>query len=848
MANDILRRDDIPPQLSGEVDGRQWYAMPGTRMYSVATLAGLFPDMGSHQPNEMGGVWAPPIKLLDGYWLGLRATRRTGGWLSRLGRRSAEPCVHWLTSASTWQLGPEGVTLEYAVPALGLRVRRREWIVPDEPVLVVDVSLDQQDGAAWRKPLAIECGFVARSDLHGVWLSEERLGWQDGDDVAKYDAGIAAAVIADALHPWAVCVGATQAPAGWRAGNEVWGPERTAGRGTGVVLWYPCQVDPARPTRLRFLIAGSAEGPAQAAALFARYARAGAGQHGDVALEQAERTAVARFEEPFRRCVLHSPDAELDRVFAWAKADTAMLALDVPGLGRANMAGLPEFPWWFGVDLAYGVLPMLPAGQTADAAASLRTLAAMSRRHGRDGKVPHEVVTNGVMFHDGNPVETPLYARALYYTYRWTGDRELLEDLYPFCLRGLEQWLLDQSLQPGEHVPSGPSIVETTEMASDLQALDVAAYLVEALDLLAELADELDQRDVAARLRERAASTRGHVRSEWWMPAQRLFGDVRASRRELEELLARLRAHSNPDEGLRGGIETLRRALDADPNPHAPPTARRPWLLLHMVQALAADAGLPSLEQAEELLARLETPEWTERYGLVLNATTNRRVMTLPTGALAVGEARYGRADRALDYIRRIAATFGAAMPGALSEYSPDGGCFLQLWSSYGIIWPVVHYFFGLRPDAATRRLTCVPQLPADWPQAELRAVPLGGTQLNVMVESAPDGVRVVVEIADPTWEVILGVVVPEGAGIASAISIASSDAPPDVSSDAPLRGTTAGESNTEQVTLRPARLSEPEGRATWLAPARSGASRYELCVSWSVGQVGELAAAEAPG
>jgi hypothetical protein len=259
-----------------------------------------------------------------------------------------------------------------------------------------------------------------------------------------------------------------------------------------------------------------------------------------------------------------------------------------------------------------------------------------------------------------------------------------------------------------------------------------------------------------------------------------------------------------------------------------------------MVQALAADAGLPTREQANALLDRLETAEWTERYGIVLNAAGDRRVMTLPTGAMAVGEARYGRANRALDYIRRIAATFGAAMPGALSEFSPVGGCFLQLWSSYGVVWPVVHYFFGLRPDVAARQLVCVPQLPEDWPQAELRAVPLGETQVNVLVESAPNSARVVAEIADPTWEVILGVVVPEGVGITRAVSVVSFDIPP--------LAATKNESNTEQVTLRSAGLSEPEGRATWLAPARRGAIRYELCVSWSIGQVGELAAAEAPG
>src|SRR5262249_42604324 len=153
-------------------------------------------------------------------------------------------------------------------------------------------------------------------------------------------------------------------------------------------------------------------------------------------LDQAHEAAVARFRRPFAQCVLRSPDAQLDAVFAWTKATADWLTLDVPGLGSGLMAGLPDFSWGFGCGTAYGVQAMLPAGQGASAAAALRTLAQVSRRHNDDGAVVHEVVTNGVVFWRGNLVEAPLFARALYHTYRWTGDRALLADLFPFCLQG----------------------------------------------------------------------------------------------------------------------------------------------------------------------------------------------------------------------------------------------------------------------------------------------------------------------------------------------------------------------------------------------------------------------------
>ncbi len=806
MVASLLPQITDQPSIQVEADNRRWYAVCGTRLYSIATLAGQFPDMGFHQPKEMGGVWAPPLKLLDGYWLGIRAGRGP---------------IRWLTSAVTWRIDPEGVTLTYQVPELGVEVERREWVVPDQPALVVEVTLRRHLAAKWKHALTLTCGFLARSDLHGAWLAE-RLGWLDGDDVATYDEGLAAVVFRDLLHAWDACVGATQIPVAWQVGKQIWGPERTTGRGTGAALWYRCRITPDRPAYLRILIAGAPDEESRAKDLFMRLMRPTSSLPADAAvhpgaarsarsvddvLAEAKRRAGDAFRQPFTQCVLQSPDPVFDAVFAWMKASSSMLMLEVPGVGRGAMAGLPEFPWWFGCDLAYGVLPMLPAGQGAFAADSLRLLAKMSQG---EGAVPHEVVSHGVVFHNGNLVEIPLFVRALYHTYRWTGDRCLLEELFPFCLQGIEHRTLNSCLEPGEQVPNGTSIVETPEMAANLQTLDVAAYLVEALDLLSALASDLACDDLAVRLRTRAAHLRQHVRESWWLPDERLFGDARASRHELQALLERFEALSSPESGYENSITVLRHALAKGEPGKTRPDVRQPWLLLHMVQALAADAGLPDADQATQLLQRLETPEWLEKFGLVLNAATNRRVMTLPTGALAAGEARYGRADAALAIMRRMARAFGAAMPGTLSEYAPNDGCFLQLWSNYGIIWPVIHYFFGLRPDVASRQLVCVPQLPSAWPYARLSALTLGEMRAQIDLTALSDGMCVRLETTDPTWMIRLGVALPPGARI--------------------TRATINGAS----VELTFTRLAEPEERNTWLTPAMQGTSRYELSVSWS--------------
>ena len=43
----------------------------GDRAYALGTADGLYPAAGFHTRGEMGGVWTPPIKLVDGVWIRL---------------------------------------------------------------------------------------------------------------------------------------------------------------------------------------------------------------------------------------------------------------------------------------------------------------------------------------------------------------------------------------------------------------------------------------------------------------------------------------------------------------------------------------------------------------------------------------------------------------------------------------------------------------------------------------------------------------------------------------------------------------------------------------------------------
>jgi hypothetical protein len=58
----------------------------GTRAYAIGFEDGRFYANGWHITGEMGGVWTPPLKLVEGVWFGLDdqwvgpATKFSSGW------------------------------------------------------------------------------------------------------------------------------------------------------------------------------------------------------------------------------------------------------------------------------------------------------------------------------------------------------------------------------------------------------------------------------------------------------------------------------------------------------------------------------------------------------------------------------------------------------------------------------------------------------------------------------------------------------------------------------------------------------------------------------------------------
>jgi glycogen debranching enzyme len=718
----------------------QPYVTAGNRVYCIASQHGEFPEIGWRQPSEMAGVWDHPIKLLDGFWFGV-----TSGRSNLVGLPET---ISWLTQAQRWHMSPGEVMITYQLA--DLEVTRCEYGVDDREGMIVRLHLSNRGEEAQ----AYMLHFLARTDLRAAWLGESRLAWRDGRDEAVYAAEHECIMAYNTVNPAYVLFGATRRPAVVTLGNELWETRQDKGQGIAGHLGYRVDLPAHATQELTFIIAGSTRSSEAAIATFRQL--------------QAEPGAFCerqcqRYRYVMECCALHSDDELIDTAFGWAKVNLQMLERDVPGVGHGLAAGLPDFPWWFGDDTAYSTLPLVATGQFELALASLRNLAAYSEAVNSNGGVVHEVLTQGHVHDTGHVVETLLFIRAVYHAFRWTGDRTFLSELYTFCKRGLLDVVLGACDPDGDLCALGKGMVETHELlyGEGFETLDIAAYTYEALLDMAELAQESGDSALVPVFREKARQLRSYVNEAWWIEEEGLFGDIYTSAAQLAALHKILWTEEPLWRGDLVELEHTKALLEKQYILSAlhgeSLEVERPWLLKHMIIATPMETGLATAAHAAQALARLESNEFTGPWGIYLNPERQPVTMTLPTGIMAVAEAQYHRMDQALDYSHKIASTFFHGMPGAFSEVSPDGGCFIQAWSSYGIIWPVVHYFLGFRPNVSARSVNFIPHLPGTWHTARLQAVRVGTATMHLEVMRTAREQRVILETSDPLYSVTLG-------------------------------------------------------------------------------------------
>jgi hypothetical protein len=687
------------------------YVAAGNRAYVVGVQDGTFPPtgIGWHITGTMGGVWSHPIKLLDSYSFLL------GG--------AALPEAQQFTS------GPGFVQFSFPATA-GLQVTRTEFSPDDLPVVLIGLEIKNTSAQSTSTTLA----FQATSQIlpaypwSGTKPTSDSLDQQDN---VQFDPIISGLIFSEPNKPWYALVAARSTEQGPQDTVRFTGASGLGigqnKKATGDLGWQ-LTIAAGSKVKIWFAVAGTHVHKAEAyGALFA-------------GLDKPDELLSQKIDERLQALTLTDakiPDQTVQDAFTWAKlslADMRRTVLDAeirdtkegtvydPPIAEFQLlngfgAGYPDYPWYFGTDGSYTVFPLTVAGQWESAASHLRTIRAVSQAvNGKTGKVLHEIVTDGSIYfgtnkQPGDVNETAEFATAVATLWRWSGDNKIRDENYDFIKAGLNY--ITTSLDTNnDGWPEGAGMVEATGMGAE--KLDVAVYTIRALNDLADMAASKGDSDTANWARDKAGSLSDKFEDDWWDAKVGLYADSLALDHQVQ---------TDPNAALGSApITQLQQYFWINATPMETDFATPN----HALTAFA------TLEPATVDPITHEPTGFTGSTGFYQQARIgsikgSRQASALNTSVMAVAEANYGRLDQSLRYLKFIASELDTEQPGALPELfdSPDykylqaftgRAMVMQAWSSYGVEWPVIYDYLGVRPDVPNGKLTIIPQLPATWP------------------------------------------------------------------------------------------------------------------------------------
>ena len=270
-------------------------------------------------------------------------------------------------------------------------------------------------------------------------------------------------------------------------------------------------------------------------------------------------------------------------------ADLRLLVNDGPGEGQRYVAaGVPWFTTLFGRDSIITALQTLAfrpqlAVETLDVLASLQATEVDDWRDAEPGKILHELRVGetakaGELPHSpyyGSIDSTPLWLVLLGATYEWTGDRALVDRLWPnalAALRWIDEWgdrdgdgfveyerrspagLLNQGWKD-----SGDAIRDRTgrEAKAPIALAEVQGYVFDAKTRMAGLARMRGEVELADRLVNEAEALRARFEDAFWVEDQRYYAmALDADKRQADAI------GSNAGQCLWSGIVSPARARD----------------------------------------------------------------------------------------------------------------------------------------------------------------------------------------------------------------------------------------------------------------------------------------------
>jgi hypothetical protein len=722
------QQDHAASVLSGiSNDGRNQkepYGTAGDRSYLIGTQDGNFPDLGGHTTGEMGGLWVHPIKLIDGFWGRITDTGsgKTAG----------------LTKSKEFVNYPYGGRFVYGKVFDDLEVERFEFAPDGYEGVVIQYTF--RNTAAKKRALSFE--FTVRTDLLPVWYSE-KLGITDAPDSVAWNSAKHLFVARDTKNPWFAVWGAAPSQGTERLAN----PPAPATRGTGATggSRHPVSVAPNGTSTLTFVIAGSATSRTAAEKAYTALAQ----NHPSLLAKKK-----AHYTSLVQRARINIPDQRLQEVYNWVKINTEWLVRDVPGIGRGQGGGLMEYPWWFSDSYSYQAL--IAMGHFDLAKQSIRLVRDQSAKANGNGRIVHEITTNGGIVNPGNTQETAQFVVAIGKLIQATGDRALAKEMYPTMKQGLH-WLLVEADTNRNLFPEGYGIMEV--LGLNAEVIDVAVYTQQALLATSKVAALLGEPETASKYRRQAEELALKINDAFWIEDQTSYGDFYGTRAQALAVADGAIKQLNlkkPDEITDKDKEAIAHYEGLKAKWAAMPDTTRAWITNeNWVISTPMEMGIAPRDKAVRLLDRIRKENVGE-YGPFLSAIEEQRMMTIATGVQAVAESRYARTDEAMWYVGRIVGTFNRMLPGSISEMMPDWGCFTIAWTNYGIVISLIEHVFGIQADAAHKRVVFDPHLPDGWEDISIANLPVGTDAISFSRAKTDKGIEYIIDARQNGWTFVL--------------------------------------------------------------------------------------------
>ena len=518
---------------------------------------------------------------------------------------------------------------------------------------------------------------------------------------------------------------------------------------------YPLQLllryEPARDADRYFPLL-MAEGSTAAAATKAALTAELRSESG--ALRQLYEADAAYYRHFFdTRVTAETPDPRFDQALRWAEISIDQLRVRhlsepfgdevalVAGLYSSGDSNRPGFGWFFGRDSLY---TLYAADSYGDFALTREELDFLLKRQRADGKIMHEYSQTAELvdwphlpYEYAAADSTPLLLMLLRDYAERSGDLGYVQQHWAQIAKAWQFESTHDSDGDGIYDNAqGTGWVESWPPGMPHQEIYLAALDVEASKAFARLAALAGKPDEGAAVR--AGSVAATLEREYRPAADGMY------------------PFSYNGDGKLDTTATIYPAVawwDGSYALGATPEATAGMFRRWASHEFSTDWGTRDLGEHEALYDPMSYHQGS--------------VWPLFTGWASLAEYRTGRSLAGYAHLMQNLDQTWSQDLGAVTEllsgryFEPLGRSTThQLWSSAMVLSPALRGLFGVSYDAAGNTLTVAPQLPAAWPGATLRHVPVGGAQRVTLVfrreggamtvQATPENGRALPKLAGP--------------------------------------------------------------------------------------------------